>query len=419
MEFLPRPIESCAFREDVRDEAGTETAHCGVLAKILEDGAPADSRVGRDACLACCQSQPPNGNQINPIIASMLYSRAGAGPHSADDADGRRWDRIRRMAERNLEAEIPLEESHPPWPRRALATCGYRGAALEPSDPAPASGCAPEPVFLCHHPAHETTTEAECRRCRDWAEVPGLAPPPLEQVLPPPEVRRGPRIGKWAVGVTTAPRRQETLSWCLDSLARAGWSAPRLFIDSSAPVPERFSHLPVTLRTPALGAWPNYYLGLAELMMREPAADAYFMVQDDSIFYDREDLSAYLDAALWPDEPVGAVSLYCPKIYTQPESGWHRRAEPWVYGALAFVFPRESAKRFIADLTVIEHRWSQRNEGRAQIDLVIGDWAQRSELPIYYPTPSLVQHIGDTSTLWPRARALGARKADRFAGDLG
>jgi hypothetical protein len=153
-------------------------------------------------------------------------------------------------------------------------------------------------------------------------------------------------------------------------------------------------------------------------MMREPAADAYLMVQDDSIFYDREDLSTYLQSVLWPDEPVGAVSLYCPQIYTQTEPGWHRRADVWVYGALAFLFPRDSAKRFIADLTVLEHRWSQRNEGRAQIDLTIGQWAQRNALPIYYPTPSLVQHIGDTSTLWARARALGARKADRFAGDL-
>jgi hypothetical protein len=57
---------------------------------------------------------------------------------------------------------------------------------------------------------------------------------------------------------------------------------------------------------------------------REPQADAYLMVQDDALFYDREDLREYLEAALWPDGPVGAVSLYCPMAYTQPRSGWHR-----------------------------------------------------------------------------------------------
>ena len=416
MEYLPRPLGSCGYRDDVREEAGIETARCGVLMKILEDGDPADFRVGRDACLACCQSRPPLVNQINPVIASLLYGRAGT--LGGNDSSVGRWAKVRRLAEQELEAEIPLEESTPPWPRRAVVACGYRGEPIERPDPAAGSGRESEVVFKCLHPEHETTTEEECRRCRDWAEVPGPAPPPLNQLLPVPAVRRGPGIGKWAVGVTTAPRRQETLSWCLESLSRAGWSSPRLFIDSGAEVPHRYSHLPVTLRAPGLGAWPNYYLGLAELMMREPAADAYLMVQDDSIFYDREDLSAYLQSALWPDEPVGAVSLYCPQIYTQPEPGWHRRGDVWVYGALAFVFPRDSAKRFIADLTVLEHRWSQRNEGRAQIDLTIGQWAQRNALPIYYPTPSLVQHIGDTSTLWARARALGARKADRFAGDL-
>jgi hypothetical protein len=415
MEYLQRPIESCGFRDEIREETGIETARCGVLAKILEDGDPASFRVSRDACLACCHSRPPLVNQINPVLASLLYGRVGAG---ADDAEAERWHKVRTLAERNLEAEIPLEESTAPWPRRALVACGYQGAPIEKCDFATASGRVPVVVFHCHHPEHEITTESECRLCRDWAEEPGPAPLTLEQLLPVRGVRQGPRIGKWAVGVTTAPRRQETLPWCLDSLARAGWSSPRLFIDSGVEVAERFSHMPVTRREPGLGAWPNYYLGLAELLMREPTADAYFMVQDDSIFYDREDLGAYLEAALWPDDPVGAVSLYCPKTYTQPEPGWHVRADLWVYGALAFVFPRESAKRFIADLAVLEHRWSQRNEGRAQIDLTVGHWAQRSELPIYYPTPSLVQHIGDTSTLWPRARALGDRKADRFAGDL-
>jgi hypothetical protein len=219
--------------------------------------------------------------------------------------------------------------------------------------------------------------------------------------------------------VTTAPRRQETLSVCLDSLLRAGWPVPRLFVDSRVEIAARFAKLPVTLREPAVGAWPSYYLGLAELLLREPTADAYLMIQDDALLYDRENVREYLECALWPKWPLAAVSLYCPMVYTQPSAGWHTRADLWVYGALAFAFPRESAKRLIADLRVLGHRWTKRNEGLANIDLVIGHWARRNNVPIVYPTPSLVQHIGDTSTLWPRGRALGARKADQFAGDIG
>jgi hypothetical protein len=417
MAYFTRPIESCGFRGDVREEAGVETARCGLLGEILRGGDSGLFRVRRDACRACCEAMPPRPDRINPAIASLLYPLTDA--LEARGADRERMAALRRRAERCLEAEVPLKESTPPWPRRALVTCGYRGEPIEQDADQTGGDDTRERLFVCHHPGHGTTTDAHCRSCRDWAEVPGPGPEPLARLIPAPAPRRGPMVQKWAVGVTTAPRRQETLSWCLDSLFRAGWDAPRLFIDSRIEIASRFAHLPVTLREPAVGAWPSYYLGLAELLLREPAADAYLMVQDDALFYDRENLREYLETVLWPDWPLGALSLYCPMVYTQPAAGWHAHAGVWVYGALAFVFPRESAKRLIADLRVLEHRWSQRNEGLANIDVVIGHWARRSGVPVVHPTPSLVQHIGDTSTLWSQARALGARKADRFAGDLG
>jgi hypothetical protein len=217
--------------------------------------------------------------------------------------------------------------------------------------------------------------------------------------------------------VTTAPRRQPTLHWCLDSLLRAGWEEPRLFVDSAVTITERFANLPVSLREGKLGAWPSYYLALVELLMREPQADAFFLVQDDVVLYDRENLRRYLEQTLWPEHPVGAVSLFCSSAYTQPNPGWHTRKEPWVWGAQAFIFPREAAKRFVADPQVLEHRWSDRYRGLALIDVVIGEWAARYSLPIFYPTPSLAQHVGDTSTLWPEGRIDGGRRADWFAGD--
>jgi hypothetical protein len=65
---------------------------------------------------------------------------------------------------------------------------------------------------------------------------------------------------------------------------------------------------------------------------------------------------------------------------------------------------------------VIEHRRTDR--GLRFIDDVIGEWAERNLVPIWYPTPSLVQHIGETSTVWPGVPAAGFRRADFFAGDL-
>jgi hypothetical protein len=241
---------------------------------------------------------------------------------------------------------------------------------------------------------------------------------PIERLLPPPAERCPPDVRQWAIGVTTAHRRLPTLADCLDSLHQAGWQKPRLFVDSRVAIPDRFSDLPVTLREPRIGAWPNYYLALAELLMRDPHADAYMLVQDDSLFFGHAGLRAYMERILWPGPAPGIVSLFCSRSCTQAIHGWHCFDDTWVHGALAFIFSNEAAKRFLADRSVVEHRCANADDGLVKIDILIGAWAHERKVPIYYPTPSLVQHIGHVSTLWPSARAAGARRADHFAGDL-
>jgi len=164
-----------------------------------------------------------------------------------------------------------------------------------------------------------------------------------------------------------------------------------------------------------VGAWPNYYLALAELLMRQPHADAYLMAQDDAVFYGRQDVRAYLEQILWPGDRPGLVSLYCSSAYTQPAAGWHLHQGRWVWGAVAFIFPRELAKQFITDPTVFEHRWCDPKLGLADIDAVIGRWAERLGISIHFSTPSLAQHVGDVSSLWHGERATGHRRADHFA----
>jgi len=277
--------------------------------------------------------------------------------------------------------------------------------------------------------APEAVARAETARARALAGLdiapagPEEPPQPVRpfarlcELLPPPAGRRSEAVRKWAVGVTTAPRARPTLEACLESLARAGWEAPHLFMDSAVRVPERFGHLPGTLRSPAVGAWPNHYLALFELTLRQPDADAYLIVQDDALFYDGENVRAYLEQALWPGGRIPVVSLYCPGPYTQKRYGWHRYRKAWVWGALALVFPRATARAYLRDRPVCQHRWRSRAGGLAQIDVVIGRWARRRRLPFWFPTPSLVQHIGRTSTLWADCPAAGPRAASLFAGN--
>ena len=88
-------------------------------------------------------------------------------------------------------------------------------------------------------------------------------------------------------------------------------------------------------------------------------------------------------------------------------------------GALAFVFHRSQPNDSSPIRGVVDHR-SDPGEGLIHIDMQIGIWARRHSLPIYFPTPCLVQHIGDSSSIWldPHSRAFGERRADRFVGDV-
>lgn len=223
---------------------------------------------------------------------------------------------------------------------------------------------------------------------------------------------------QWAVGVTTAPRRQPTLDACLDRLAVAGWPEPYLLIDGQVDLAERHQHLLATRRSTSSGGWPNYYLAMAELLLRAPDADAYMLMQDDVLVANSTALRQYVDSLLWPTGSDCLVSLYCAADDTQASNGWHIYDGQWTLGALAFVYSPGAARGFVRDPRVCDHRrLGGEKNGKAGIDAVIGDWAFRNGVPIWFPTPSLVQHVGNTSAIWESSRAVGLRRAVRFIDD--
>ena len=152
--------------------------------------------------------------------------------------------------------------------------------------------------------------------------------------------------------------------------------------------------------------------------MREPLADAYMLVQDDALFYDGENTRAYLEAALWPGSKPGIVSLYSAIPDPRLVDGWSRCAGGWRCGAVALVFPRQIAIELLLSESVLSHRWSNYEGGLAGIPDVIENWATNRAILLYFPTPSLVQHIGAASTIWRGSYELSpSRKAACFAGD--
>ena len=174
-------------------------------------------------------------------------------------------------------------------------------------------------------------------------------------------------------------------------------------------IPERFRTLPLSFRDERLGAWPHYYLSLAELLMREPLADAYLMVQDDALFFDGANVREYLEETLWLGSTPGIVSLYSAKCESRPHFGWTRNTGRWECGAVALVFPRQVAVDIVLDHAVLAHRWSDDREGLTGIPDVIEGWAARRRISLYFPLPTLVQHIGTASAIWPGSFELTPR----------
>lgn len=218
----------------------------------------------------------------------------------------------------------------------------------------------------------------------------------------------------WAVGVTTAPRRIPTVDQTLESLAQAGWNAPRLFVEPCESPSPLFENYPASYRVQTLGAFPNWYLGLSELYLCEPHADAYLMCQDDGLF--AYGLREYLEETLWPSSPVGVVSLYCPCHehmedvvgYSEIDRGWQ------AWGAVAYVFSNPGLRELLSDSMVLNHRHHGPDEGLKNIDSIVGSWCQRRQLPYFVHVPTLVQHIGKTSTIRKKGGLRGHRVAVEF-----
>lgn len=360
-----RSPESCPLREPGPDE---QWGHCRLLACLL-DGEPANaSLVSTDVCHACCRSFEPSERDFNPVIASLVWSASEqvlARRGSFAPAETNRWRQLLAKAESSLPAVLPEEEDLP-------------------------------------LPSYRTVTH------RTIDEIARILPLPVERVG---------QVTQWAVGVTTAPRRATTLAPCLRSLIEAGWSQPHLFIDGEVDIPVEYSSLSRTIRVPAAGARQSYYLAVSELLQRFPEAQALMLVQDDAFWPGHLPIREYLEHCLWPGPETGLVSAWCCTDDTAAVSGWHRRDRPWKFGAVVFIFSRECAVRFVKDPQIQQLCDSRPENHSGGISMLIGDWASRVGVPVHFPTPSLVQHLGEISTIWENSRAVGVRRASRFLGD--
>lgn len=392
---------------DCQHRCETDSAMaCTLIAEIV-DLPNAECAVADDACQACCHFPVPAVDAWNPVIGSLISRLTADLLESGHPRlTSRQLSEIQLRARGNLRGNSRTDPATY-FETRDQTGCCYLGDSQNGVD------------YECGHADHDSTTLDHCRWCRDWSEhQESSGCRDLSDIVTPPHDRCDSKVHNWCVGITTAPRDQPTLGLSTDSLIRAGWTDPIIFADGAIDIPERFDQLQVVRRSRQLGAWPNFLLGLQELLFAEPDADAYLVVQDDAVFCDGVDVKKYLEQhVLWPGSTPSIVSLYCPEPYTTEPDTWHTLDEVWVWGALAFVFPRDIARQIVMDEKIHQHRWDKDRNGKALIDVIIGEWARRNDVPIHYPVPSLVQHVGHVSTVFTGNHVLGPRRASRFAGD--
>jgi hypothetical protein len=214
---------------------------------------------------------------------------------------------------------------------------------------------------------------------------------------------------KWAYGVTTVPeRRGELLHRTLASLHSGGFESPRLFVDGWE---DRYSSdyasllLPVTVREPKIRAYGNWILALAELYIREPLADRYAIFQDDLVAV--RNLRQYLEHVPYP--PKSYLNLYTYKNFRDqrgPSNEDIVRGQPVGFlrsnghgrGALALVFDLAATKVLLSSRHMVG-RPSDPSVGWKKIDGGVVESLRNEGIVEWIHAPSLVQHIGETSTV--------------------
>ena len=339
---MVRVPEQCTYRTMIVESA-EGLAVCGALRLITGVSDPGECRVRRDVCVACCLSfRGPD--EVNPVLASLMYTMA---------------------------ARIIASAGHP--------ECGVAQASILMQRATDQLSVIVRELPDQNFPANIDSNgqAAESRTAR-------FSP-----------------TFQWATAMLTAPRREPTIEQTLHSLKLAGFDNVHIFAEPGARIPDCCRHFRITQRPQQFGNFLNFYSCLTTLLSEHPTADAYAVFQDDIEL--ASGLKDWFEDECWPLNN-GVVSLFTPRLHSESAVGWQLKCpgSQRVCGAQALVFRTDMLQRFLSDTRVL-HSLRLRDQGD---DAVLGGWLAREGLDIAYHTPSLVQHVGTVSSIYPNGHDL-------------
>ena len=141
---------------------------------------------------------------------------------------------------------------------------------------------------------------------------------------------------------------------------------------------------------------------LKDCVTFQPNADAFFLIEDDTIFC--QGLREYLEQTLWLDDNnVALCSPYSIGPYRREnEPGWHiEKRSFYLVSSNAWVIPPYAARKILTD-------FAGKNIMKNNTDRQIGEWADACGYTTWFHTPSLGQHIGFcNSTIFNNTNSLG------------
>jgi hypothetical protein len=202
-----------------------------------------------------------------------------------------------------------------------------------------------------------------------------------------------------AIAMTTAPRRRPTLPQALASLRKAGFcedvhvfAEPDTFVSLPRPNDVR-AHVHENLtRRGCFGNWKH----ALEYLLSRTTAGWVLIVQDDAIWELGAADELLLAMRARQELRTGFLSPYVISKDVEKGSidGWNECRAGWLlWGALALCMKRVAAEE------LLRHRRFRKHRGTQQVDAVVAASMLDLGRPSFVHVPSLVDHIGATSTL--------------------
>ena len=205
---------------------------------------------------------------------------------------------------------------------------------------------------------------------------------------------------KWAYGITTVPQRKSVFAKTVESLSKAGFDDPWLFVDSYTPEYNSYTDFLSynrAFRHPQIGAYGNWLLALWELHIREPNVDRFALFQDDITVC--LGLRSYLERCPYPGQSYLNLCTY-PVNQELIESMGHDSDPGWYpsnqkgKGAQALVFSNEAVQQLLKQPELVEHVHTVVHRQKRNIAGAVLTAFKRIGWQEYVHYPGLVDHVG-------------------------